>query len=180
MYISRHVIFHEDLFPYNLPEYKFHSSVTDILPSNCSNHALTMLDSPVDISTPLVHLPSDPPFSTHHITPPPLVLILFTNNDTVNHHPMTTRSKACIFKQKIFNTETVLQSHVPTSMNEAISSSSWFQAMNDEYISLLNNHTWSLTPILDGAKFVGCKSIFKNKYHADDSFQSHKARLVAK
>jgi len=52
--------------------------------------------------------------------------------------------------------------------------------MTDEYTSLLNNHTWSLTPLLEGAKVVGRKWLFINKYHADGSFHRHKARLVAK
>ena len=112
------------MFPYNLPEYKFHSSVTNIFASNCSNHVLIVLDSPIDIPTPLFHLPFNPPLSTHHIIPSPLVPTLFTNNDIVNHHPMTTRLKAGIFKPKVFNTKIVLQSHVHTSVNEAISSPS--------------------------------------------------------
>jgi len=52
--------------------------------------------------------------------------------------------------------------------------------MTDEYTPLLNNHTWSLTSLPEGAKVVGCKWLFKNKYHADGSFHRHKARLVAK
>jgi len=52
--------------------------------------------------------------------------------------------------------------------------------MNDEYIVLLNNHTWSLTPLPVGVKSVGYNKIFKNKYHVDGSFQRHKSRLVAK
>jgi len=52
--------------------------------------------------------------------------------------------------------------------------------MNDEYTTLLKNHTLSLTSLLVGAKVVGCKWLLKNKYHVDDSFQRHKAQLVAK
>ena len=51
--------------------------------------------------------------------------------------------------------------------------------MRDEYVALLNNHTWTLTPLSFGAKVVGCKWLFKNKYNADGSFQRHKAYLVA-
>ncbi|XP_068475183.1 uncharacterized mitochondrial protein AtMg00820-like [Phaseolus vulgaris] len=71
-------------------------------------------------------------------------------------------------------------SPIPTSIKEALSSPPWLQAMTDEYTTLINNHTWSLTYFLAGAKVVGCKWLFKNKYNADGSFQRHKARLVAK
>ena len=57
---------------------------------------------------------------------------------------------------------------------------SWLQAMHDEYAALLNSHTWTLTSLPSGAKVVGCKWLFKNKYNADGSFQRHKARLVTK
>jgi len=66
------------------------------------------------------------------------------------------------------------------SIQEALSSHSWFQVMKDEYTTLLSNHTWSLTHLSAGAKVVGCKWIFKNKFHADGSFQRHKTRFVAK
>jgi len=81
-----------------------------------------VLDSPDDIPAPLTHLNFDSIVSTHNITPSPSVLNSSTYNDIVNHHPITIKSKTGIFKPKVFNTEIVLQSHVPTSVNEAISS----------------------------------------------------------
>ena len=55
----------------------------------------------------------------------------------------------------------------------------WLQAMHDEYNALLRNKTWTLTSLPPGAKPVGCKWLFKNKYNVDGSLQRHKARLVA-
>jgi len=52
--------------------------------------------------------------------------------------------------------------------------------MQDEYRALINNKTWTLTPLPLGASIIGCKWIFKNKYNANGTFQRHKARLVAK
>ena len=47
------------------------------------------------------------------------------------------------------------------SLKVALSSSSWLQAMEDEYRALLQNRTWSLTSLPSGAKVVGYKWIFK-------------------
>ena len=52
--------------------------------------------------------------------------------------------------------------------------------MQDEYRALIENRTWTLTPLPSGANIVGCKWIFKNKYNANGTFQRHKAHLVAK
>jgi len=39
---------------------------------------------------------------------------------------------------------------------------------------------WTLVDMPKGAKLIGCKWIFKNKYHLDGSIEKYKARLVAK
>jgi len=52
--------------------------------------------------------------------------------------------------------------------------------MKTEYATLMANCTWSLTPLLSGATVVGCKLVFKHKFHADGTFQRCKARLVEK
>ena len=52
--------------------------------------------------------------------------------------------------------------------------------MQDEYRSLIENRTWTLTPLPPGANIDGCKWIFKNKYNANGTFQQHKAWLMAK
>jgi len=61
-------------------------------------------------------------------------------------------------------------SHIPTSINEAMSSPQWLQAMTDEYNALLTNNTWSLTYLPAGAKVIGCKWLLNNKYNVDNSF----------
>jgi len=54
---------------------------------------------------------------------------------------MTTRSKADFFKPKSFMSQATTTSHIPTSINEALSSPQWLQAMIDEYNAFLTNHT---------------------------------------
>jgi len=53
-----------------------------------------------------------------------------------NAHPMITRSKAGVLKPKTYNA-TVSYAHEPVSLKAALSSSTWLQAMQDEYWALL-------------------------------------------
>ncbi|XP_068498464.1 uncharacterized protein [Phaseolus vulgaris] len=175
-----HVIFHEELFPYDIPGYKFHPFVHDNIASDCLNQAITVIHSFAINSSIVSQLSPDSTVPTNPNPSTALVPTSSTDPGTVNTHRMTTRSKTGIFKPKTFHTHSVLLSPVPTFVAKALSSPPRFQAMTDEYTALLNNHTWSLTSLLEGAKVVGCKWLFKNKYHADGSFHRHKARLVAK
>jgi len=49
-----------------------------------------------------------------------------------------------------------------------------------EIESIEKNNTWTLVDLPKGAKPIGCKWIFKKKYHPDGSIDKYKARLVAK
>ena len=46
--------------------------------------------------------------------------------------------------------------------------------------ALQKNDTWTLVPLPDGKRTVGCKWVFTIKYKADGSIDRYKARLVAK
>lgn len=52
--------------------------------------------------------------------------------------------------------------------------------MNSEIQALEDNHTWSMVPLPPGHRPIGCKWVYKIKYHADGSIERYKARLVAK
>nr|XP_051202429.1 uncharacterized protein LOC127316046 [Lolium perenne] len=54
----------------------------------------------------------------------------------------------------------------PTSFKEAMESeysSKWLDAMKDEMKSMSTNDVWDLVEILEGAKTVGCKWVYKTK-----------------
>ena len=42
------------------------------------------------------------------------------------------------------------------------------------------NNTWTLTPLPAGKSPIGCKWVYRVKYHSDGSIERYKARLVAK
>ena len=56
----------------------------------------------------------------------------------------------------------------------------WKKAIKIEIDSILQNQTWELVDLPLGAKPIGCKWIFKRKFHPDGSIEKYKVRLVAK
>ncbi|MCO5581729.1 hypothetical protein L7F22_035618 [Adiantum nelumboides] len=68
------------------------------------------------------------------------------------------------------------------SLDEALSgpeASSWRQAMDSKYQSLMANGTWQLVPAPPNRNLVTCKWLLHKKFHADGSVSRYKARLVA-
>ena len=89
---------------------------------------------------------------------------------------MITRSKAGIFKPKVF---TVSLDCIPRSALEALLIPIWKAAMLEEFLALLRNNTWILTKLPQGKNLIGNTWVFRLKKHADGSIARHKARLVA-
>ncbi|CAH9084965.1 unnamed protein product [Cuscuta europaea] len=144
------------------PHPSFPTSTTSPPPSHVSSH--TSSSTPQTTSTDNVSPETTSPTST----------------TVVNHHPMQTRAKSGIFKPKtIFNLSTVTIAADPTCFTEANKQLKWREAMADEFNALINNNTWDLVPFDNSKNIVGCKWIYKTKYHSDGSLERHKARLVA-
>lgn len=71
----------------------------------------------------------------------------------------------------------------PKSIKEALTSQhadEWYKAIEEEYTSLINNKTWTLTDLPEGRTAVGCRWVFKSKVRPDGTIEKRKARLVAK
>ena len=65
-------------------------------------------------------------------------------------------------------------------MSQAISQPHWREAMSTELTSLMKHETWDLVLPPSNCTPVGCKWVFRLKWHADGSVDRFKARLVAK
>ena len=50
--------------------------------------------------------------------------------------------------------------------------------MNEEMKSMKNNEVWNLVPLLEGAKPISCRWIFKTKRISKGNVERYKARLV--
>ncbi|GJU74508.1 retrovirus-related pol polyprotein from transposon TNT 1-94 [Tanacetum coccineum] len=69
----------------------------------------------------------------------------------------------------------------PKTYKEAITSKNfalWNEAIDNEMDSLVSNNTWELSDLPPGSKAIGCRWVFRIKYHTDGSIQSFKVRLV--
>jgi hypothetical protein len=53
---------------------------------------------------------------------------------------------------------------VPAGIQEALSNPKWTQAIKEEIEALLKNDTWTLVPLPEGKKAVGCKWVFSIKH----------------
>jgi len=101
------------------------------LPHNISTSSL----SPTNIPSPSYTTSSSAPTSSPTSSSSPNVLA----HNSVNNHPIVTRSKNRYFQtKKISHYFTFSHS---TTVHNAMLSPSWLQAMRDEYAALLNNQT---------------------------------------
>jgi hypothetical protein len=97
----------------------------------------------------------------------------------------STRLQHGITKPKIYTDGTVRYNMLATSdgphdLHDALSSTTWKQAMDVEFDALQKNRTWYLVPPKPGFNIIDCKWVYKVKRKADGSIDWYKTRLVAK
>ena len=73
----------------------------------------------------------------------------------------------------------VSENHDPETFAEASGNPNWDAAMDEEYCSLMANHTWDLVTLPKGRKLFICKCIYRTKYESNGSVERLKERLVA-
>ena len=76
----------------------------------------------------------------------------------------------------------ISESEEPKSYKEVLNSSNnskWFQAMDEEYGSLMSNETWELVPRPNNQRVIGSKWVYKVKKGPNGEINRFKARLVA-
>lgn len=109
----------------------------------------------------------------------PHLWILLLLIDSINTHPLQTRSMSHIHLHRI--NPTLLLAHCePKSVKQALQDPNWLSVMQQEYDALIKNHTWDLVSLPPGRKPIGCKWVFRVKENAYGSINKYKARLVAK
>jgi hypothetical protein len=74
----------------------------------------------------------------------------------------------------------VLEIRDPETFVESLSHLDWDTTMNEEYLSLMENDTWDLVPLLKGIQLVICKWVYRTNYGSYESIEICKAHLVAK
>jgi hypothetical protein len=66
----------------------------------------------------------------------------------------------------------------PVHFAEAVQDAKWRLAMQQELQALEDNGTWTLQPLPNGKKPLGCKWVYKIKHNSDGTIERYKARLV--
>lgn len=184
--ISRDVQFVENVFPFHTihttpPQQLFFSSTAyiyddpldvpqSVFESGESSNSQTVSDTNISsehlLPTTTVSsnvLPTTHPQRTRHL---PVKLLDYTGLPT---HLVNSFSHLSI--------EPILE---PQTFKEAIGVPEWCEAMHLELAALEANQTWDVVPLPSHKKTVGCKWLYKVKYHGDGSIDHYKARLVAK
>lgn len=72
----------------------------------------------------------------------------------------------------------LLPTNDPISVKSAVTHLHWVKAMNIELDALERNGTWTVTKLPRRKNAIGCKWLFKTKYHPDGTIERHKSRLV--
>ena len=67
-----------------------------------------------------------------------------------------------------------------SQVKQSVNSHKLIETMKDEMKSMKDNDVWDLVKLLEGAKSIGCKWIYKTKQDSKDNFEKYKAYLVAK
>ncbi|KAI5332873.1 hypothetical protein L3X38_023002 [Prunus dulcis] len=208
VFTSRHVIFHEDHFPFTVSSsspsssssftFQFPIKLTFLQSSSPTREVCTSLPpvSPSSASPQLnssLSLPSFPPGSpspSDSPLPSSIASLPSPAPPPQNTHSMVTRSKNGITKPKaLFATQHPISSSLdhlslfpttPTTYKQAVKSKVWQDAMQAEFDALLKTNTWTLVPPSSSQNIVGCKWVYRIKHTADGSVERYKARLVAK
>ena len=99
-------------------------------------------------------------------------------------HPMLTRRRNNIHRPNPkYTYSAALSSSIPAEPNtllQALKDKRWRGSMSTEIDAFARNGTYSLVPRHPDQNVIGCKWLYKNKFHSNGSHKLCKSRLVAK
>lgn len=186
VFISRHVTFHENVFPFSsLSKISTTSDTSNI--SNSSNSATL-----VPIFSQSNAVPLEPTVavlsSVSGISPTSTMASTSTSSlpqpttpSPNNTHSMTTRSKNNITKpNRKYGLAAILAEIAPVNLAQALKDKRWRLSMGDEYNAIVRNRTFDLVPRHMATNIVGCMWLHRIKYNPDGTVKGLKSRLVAK
>ncbi|KAG7556653.1 Retrotransposon Copia-like N-terminal [Arabidopsis suecica] len=194
--VSRHVIFHEEIFPFAS------SNITDAvktffphfsLPAPNHDEHLPPVQSSSDAphnhdeSSSLVSIPSESKPHRQRKLPSHLQDFHCYNNNTLTNPIKTSPYPLANYISYSYLSEPfgafiniITKTKLPTKFSEAKHDKEWTDAMGKEIGAFIRTETWSVCDLPPGKVAVGCKWVFTIKFHADGSIERYKARLVAK
>ncbi|CAA7040242.1 unnamed protein product [Microthlaspi erraticum] len=191
VYISRHVIFDEESFPFKgqyrslQPTYE-----TPLLHAWQVGHPNTTTEAPETRITRILV----PPSPAETIQVPEHEGEEFGNQledveveDAVfiqpaNQHSMTTRAKAGIHKPNTRYALVALKMipPIPKDIHEALRHPGWNLAAMDEMTTVHMLNTYTLVPPTEEMNILGCRWVFTTKMKPEGELDKLKARIVAK
>lgn len=98
----------------------------------------------------------------------------------LSSHPMITKSKAGIFKPKLYQIYAQHQTSLPQNITKALKDPKQRRVTEDEYNALMKNKTQTLILNDQNYKLIRNKWVYKVKENPDGTVNKYKARLVVK
>ncbi|PKU71322.1 Retrovirus-related Pol polyprotein from transposon TNT 1-94 [Dendrobium catenatum] len=191
LYTSRHVVFHENSFPYTItnqptpqPEQHLTPAHSPLLLPPATNSSISIqTTTPSRLHNPQQHMTNLPSNTYQSPTASPICSspTRLSTQQSPPRHQMQTRLKSGISKPKqIFNLLAhSSQPETPSTYNQASKSAHWTRAMTEEFQALKAQNTWSLVPKPSNKSVLGSKWTFKTKLLPNGQVDRYKARLVA-
>ncbi|KAB2626042.1 hypothetical protein D8674_017702 [Pyrus ussuriensis x Pyrus communis] len=172
VYLSRHVIFNEDSYPYGVL-----AAFSTMPPSDFA--FVPIIHAPYSLPSETQTLPTPP--STSSLQPPVAPLSAAAASDSGTGQGVVPPSgpgvtappaSGSLLPSASEPSQAIVTAPVPyigpqTRSKSASRSPEWRQAMSDEFNALLKQRTWSLVPPVPRANIVGCKWVFKLKQNSD-------------
>ncbi|XP_071687777.1 uncharacterized protein [Rutidosis leptorrhynchoides] len=97
-----------------------------------------------------------------------------------SRYPMADIAKGNLSTEAKQFTSALYSEEIPTSVEQALKSTNWRKAMEEEIKALQTNNTWEKCTLPESKKPVGCRWVFTIKHKSDGTIERYKARLVAK